>query len=267
MVRLKFELRRLGHWIAQRSVLVIAILIIAVGGLLFWFLLTGPSPNDRQLPLAIAAVTTFFAAISAVANLLQAVEIQKERIEAQRPYVLFNFEGTSRGAIYFKIENLGNSPAKDVRFEFNPAPLDHADRPLDDISLFANPISFLPPGKQIRQIIDAGHRFFKGENPTRFEITVRYFSVHGAAYSEKITHDLEYMKQATIPSKTTEDSLEDMSEELKDIKQILKRVTGSKSLRVESRTSYFERLSTARETNEQASLWSGLLEWVRNFRP
>jgi hypothetical protein len=266
MQRLLFKIRQILYWFSQRSAFIVALLIFGVGVILIWYLVSDFSSSVGQSTLAIAVITTFFAAISAVANLLQAVEVQKERIDTLRPYIIFNFEGTSGGAIYFKIQNLANSPARDIVFEFNPAPIDHANRPLDQLSLFQHPISFLPPGGQIRQIIDAGHRFFNDERPIRFEITVRYLSVYSGAYSETIIHDLEYMKQATIPGRTLEESLDDLAKELKKINRRFQSISNSDSLRVEPRTQYVHRIENDFRRRHRGSIFKRIMTWFQKLR-
>ena len=133
------------YWFSQRSAVVITVLLFAVGTLLVFYLVAGFIPTREWVAIGISTIAVFFAAISAIANLLQAVETQKQRESQERPYIIAYFEGMSSGVICFVVKNAGNSPAKNITLQFDPPPVDFANRPLDKVSLFANPITFLPP--------------------------------------------------------------------------------------------------------------------------
>jgi hypothetical protein len=207
--------RNVAYWLSRRSTLVIAILFLALGVLVAYFLATGFSSQQAQAIVGIAAVSAFFAAVSAVANLLQAVEVQRQRELRERPLVTAYFEGSSKAAVYFVVENSGNSPALDLSLRFEPAPTHFSGRTLDQDSTFARPIPFLPAGKSLRQIIDAGHRFLAEGRPTRFSVALAYSGIQGSSYSDKFDHDVEWMKQATVPEKSIEDHLEEIAKILK----------------------------------------------------
>jgi len=207
--------KNLAYWLSRRSTLVVAILFLALGILFAFFLATGFSSQQTQAVIGIAAVSAFLAAVSAVANLLQAVEAQRQRELQERPYITAYFKGSSKGAVYFVVENSGNSPALNLSIRFAPAPTDFSGRTLDQVSPFAKPIPFLPAGGSLRQIIDAGHAFLAEGKPTRFTITIAYSGVQGVSYSDHFDHDVEWMKQATLPDKSIEDHLEEITKILK----------------------------------------------------
>jgi uncharacterized protein (UPF0333 family) len=207
--------RSVLYWLSQRSTLVVTALLIALGVLVAYFLTVGFSSSQAQAVIGIASVSAFLAAISATANLLQAVEVQRQRELMQRPYVTASFEGSSKGLIYLLIQNSGNSPARDVRLAFDPAPRDFSGRPLDQVSVFSRPITFLPPASSVRQLIDAGNKLLADGQPTRFRVTISYQSIEGRQYSERVDHDIEWMKQATVPEKSAQDYLEEISKYLK----------------------------------------------------
>jgi ABC-type multidrug transport system fused ATPase/permease subunit len=100
-------------WLTQRSIIIISILIIGVGILLICFISTGSS-STGNIAIGIASISAFLAAISAIANLLSAVEAQKQRENNERPYIQGYFDSSNSGAIYFTIQNFGNSPTIDV---------------------------------------------------------------------------------------------------------------------------------------------------------
>ena len=265
-MKTKSRIKRTLQWISRRSVFVITVLLFAVVILLFWFLSAGFSPTNEQAIVGIAAITAFLAAVSAIATLLQAVEVQKQRENLERPYVTAYFDGTSSGAISLVIENSGNSPALDVTFIFDPSPVDFAKRPLNEVSLFSSPISFLPAGKVIRQIIDAGYRFLEEGKPTKFSIAIKYSSIFGDRFNDNIDHDLEYLKQATLPGKTVEDYLKKISEELERLTLHIKNAQGSTSFLVETPAEYSSRMQQLRNRQIEITgikkLLHNILSWL-----
>ena len=237
--------RRFKHalqWIGKRGSFFVAILFLGVAVLLLWFLNNAYTQTNTSVAIAIAAISAFFAAVSSVASLLQAVEIQRQRENQERPYVIVYFDATNRGGMYFIVENSGNSPAVDVLFEFTPVPIDFAGRPLNQVSLFQKPISFLPPGKIYRQIIDASFKFLAEGKPTQYRIKTTYSSIYNEMFTDIIEFDLSYLKQATLPGKSIEENLEDISKQLKDLHTLLNSAKGMNSLLVESPEQYQKRV-------------------------
>lgn len=236
------------QWFAQRSIFIVTALLVTVGALLIWFLVAGFSPTTTNVSIGIAAISVMLAAISSIANLLQAVEVQKQRESQERPYVTAYFDGTSGGLVFFVVENFGNSPALNVTIQFKPAPIDFAGRPLNRVSVFKRPISFLPPGKSLRQAVDVGHRFLAEGKPTVFAVSISYTSVHHYVYKESLKYDIAYLKQATLPRKSVAENLESISKKLGDLVSLLKTAQGMNSFLVETPEQYYERLQ--RETSE-----------------
>lgn len=203
------------QWVARRSAILFTALLFGIAIFLIWALMSGVSFNEKTTTI-IATISIFFAAVSAFASLLQAVVAQKQKEDQERPYIVAYFEAANNGAFYFVIENVGNSPAYDLKMKFTPSPVDYADRPLNEISLFSNPITFLPAGKSLRQIVGVTFRFFEKNNPANFSVGITYKSVYGDLFSESIVHDLEYLRQLTLPGKLTNDYLKEISEHMKN---------------------------------------------------
>lgn len=261
-MKAKTRLKRFFHWFAKRSVLFVTVFLFGVATVMLCFFSVGLNPNNERAVIGIAVVAAFLSAISAVATLVQAVETQKQREELERPYVIAYFDATNNGALYFVIENSGNSPALDVRFKFDPSPIDHAGRALDTISLFANPISFLPTGKVIRQIVDASHRFLEDGKALKYEVSIKYYSAFGDKFSESIEHDLEYLKQTTLPIKTTNDYLKEISKELEKLSNSVSKAQGFNSFLVETPTKYSSRVKTMRDRRNKPK---GVIELLKDF--
>jgi hypothetical protein len=119
--------------------------------------------------------------------------------------VVAYFEGDSRGFISLAFENIGNSPAYNVRFHFHPDPINYNGQRLGSLSVFAYPISFLPQGKRHRQIINRGNVMLAGDEPTKYSITTSYESPEGEKYEDARDHDIAFMKEEITPPKTIED--------------------------------------------------------------
>jgi hypothetical protein len=216
------KLKHIWQEIAKRGIFIIAVLLLGVSVLFTWVLVTGFSQSQATIAIGIAAVSAVFAAISSIAGLMQATEVQRQRENQERPYVTAYFEGTNRGGLYLEIQNAGNSPAVDVTFKFEPQPIDFAGRKLGEVSLFKKPISFMPQGKVYRQIIDTSNKFLADGKPTKYQIRIIYNSVSGQLFDESTDYDLDYLKQSTVPGKTTEENLEDIAKQLKDLTEAIK---------------------------------------------
>jgi hypothetical protein len=246
--------------INRHGKLIITILIIGIGVLWVWFLVSGFSPSAIQISIVIATISALFAAISSIANLIQAMETERQRRNQERPYITAYFDASSNSLIYFVVENSGNSPAINVILSIDPIPTDHAGRKLNEVSFFTQPVSFVPAGKMIRQIVDVGSRFLAKDKPVNFEIIIEYSSVYGESYREKVVQNLEYLRQTTLPGKSVEDNLAEITKELNDLKSILKGVEHSGSLHIEAPAQYINRLEQVR-LDEQDLPW-----WRKNLK-
>lgn len=257
--------RRLKHiWqeIAKRGIFVIAILLLSISVLFTWFLAAGFSQSQTTVAIGIAAISALFAAISSIAGLMQATEVQRQRENQERPYITAFFEATNRGGLYLEIQNAGNSPAVDVTFKFEPEPVNHAGKKLSEISLFQKPISFMPQQKTYRQIIDSSFKFLAEGKPTKYRIRIVYSSVSGHLFDEVTDFDLDYLKQSTLPGKTTEENLEDISKHLKEVTDILKSARGMNSFLVETPDQYHVRLQAMHDERKSLPRWKMI---IRSF--
>lgn len=227
------KIKRFLLWLSQRSVTFFSVLIIGVGILLIWLISTSSSTKEN-IAIGIASISAFLAAISAVANLLSAVEAQKQRENNERPYIQGFFDSGNSGVIYFTIQNFGNSPAFDVTVKFGVAPIDFANRPLGEVSLFSKPISFIAPGQSYRQLVNNGFTLLAEGKPTKFDYQVSYYSSSHQKFIERIETDLSYLKQATVPGKSIEDHLSEIHKDLDSFVKDFRSVKGFGSLLVES---------------------------------
>lgn len=213
-------IRRLSIWLTDRAIIAIVVVLLLAALALFivvWRAFNTLPQEPERAALAIAAAATIFAAVGALANLVQAAVAEWQRRRAERPNVVAYFDGDSGGFIHLAFENMGNSPACNVRFHFDPDPINFQGQPLSKVSVFAYPISFLPQGKRYRQLIEAGHRFLAEGKPTKFSITTSYESPEGEQFKDTRDHDLAYLKQANTPLKTTEDHLKEIKDTLDEL--------------------------------------------------
>jgi hypothetical protein len=236
------SLRYAIFWISRRTNLAITLILLGIAISLIWFLTAGFTPNETRITIGIAVVTTFLAAVSAIANLVIAVETQRQREDSQRPFVQGYFDAENNGLLLFYIQNFGTSPAVDITVKFGVAPVDHANRPLGELSLFTKPIGFIAPGQKFRQIVDIGYRLLADGKPTNFDYTITYASLNGQKYSEKIETDLAFLKQANVPGLTIEDHLGKIQEDLQKLAKVFTDADGWGSIIIESRQERASRL-------------------------
>lgn len=258
---MKRKIKHLWYEITKRGFIVV-VFLLGFSAILIWFLVTGISPSETTIIIGISAIAAVFAAISSVATLMQATEAQKQRENQERPYITAFFEGTGRGMVYLEIQNGGNSPALNVTFDFDPQPVDFAGRKLSEVSLFQKPISFMPQGKIYRQAIEMGFRFLAEGKPTKYRVKITYSSISGELFTPSVDYDLEYLKQATLPGKTIDENLEDISKHLKDIKDIFQGVHKDNSILVQTPKEYENRFRARMDERKELPKWK---QAIRSF--
>jgi len=246
--------------IARRGILTITILIIGMGVLLVWFFASGFTPSVVQVSIGMAAISAFLAAISSVANLLQAVETERQRRNQERPYINAYFDASSNSMIYFVVQNSGNAPAINVKLSIEPVPTDYAGRKLNEVSFFSQPISFLPAGKIVRQMVGIGHQFLANDNPVNFDIRVEYSSTYGEFFREKLVQNLEYLRQTTVPGKSTEEHLAEIAKVLNDIKSIMTKVENFGALQIETPEQNNQRIEHMIDDEQDIVWWKKRLQ-------
>jgi hypothetical protein len=168
----------------RNSPWIIGFVVLVIFGVLTWLVFAGFSQNATWVAIGLAALASLFAAVSAVASLVQAFEAQKQREMSERPYVMVYFDAAYGGFLSLVITNAGNAPAVDVRIKFDPGFQIYSGESINNISLFQNPISFLPPGMLHRQLIDASHRFLEKGKPTYFKAHLEYRTPIGRCHFE-----------------------------------------------------------------------------------
>ena len=243
------------QFITRRGILIITLLIIGIGVLLIWVLVSEFSASTIQISIGIAAISSFFAAISSFANLLQAVETERQRRNQERPYINAYFDVSGYGLIYFIVQNSGNTPAINVKLSIDPIPIDYAGRKLNEVSFFSQPINFLPAGKTIQQRIDIGHQFLSNTETLNFVVKVEYSSTSGEFYKEKLDQNLEYLRQTTMPGKSIEDNLAEIVKELNEIKSVFKSAEKFGAIQIETPQQNAQRINKMARYGEEIAWW------------
>lgn len=223
-----------SRWLKKRGIVFVAFMIYLIPIFFIWGFLNQFSISEPVTTIAIAAWSALFAALGSFATLLQAIEMQKQRENFERPYVLIHFDIRNDGAIYLAVENFGNTPALNITIDFTPPIIDHRGRSVQGLSTFQKPIRFMPPKNILKQFIGVGHDFLSQGKDVNFIINVCYESPQGGSYREAHQIDLSYLRETTRPPKTLEEQLESLNKSITDLAGIFKSVKGYQALLVET---------------------------------
>lgn len=205
---------QLMKWITERARIVGAFLLFCIPVVLLYQVLRISGSNLEMLAIYIASISAIFAAVSSFATLLQAIEMQKQRRNLERPYIIADFDIASDGEISFITQNIGNSPAFDLLIKFEePVPINSRKKPLG----FLSPVKFFPPGKSMKQIWDYPHNIFKEDSPAKYRFTITYASIFHDAYKEIIEQDISFIKDIVFPERTIQQNLEHISRDIGSI--------------------------------------------------
>lgn len=195
---------------------VLVFLLVIMTALFIWFLMTDFSDERSVIIVGIAAFSSIFSAVSAIATLKQAAEAQKVRENLERPNVISHFDCDNEQYVYFNVENRGNSPAIEIEIKFHPNIERNRDPSLQRSQKISKSIDFLLPGRSIRQLVASKSQFLSSENTTKYNVTTTWSSVNGELFSNKSALDLVYLSE-NVMTKSIQESLADISNYLKEI--------------------------------------------------
>jgi hypothetical protein len=82
-------------------------------------------------------------------------EMQKQRLQTSTPNVLAYFEIDSQSLLYLIIKNAGLGVATKVNLHFTPRLQNSRQAELNDLGLLVHGIATMPPGYEIRTLIDS----------------------------------------------------------------------------------------------------------------
>lgn len=166
-------------------------------------------PSDTLTALA-AIATVAVALVAAVVAYFQVREARRLRTEQTQPFVVIDLAPNPfvPAVIDFTMKNTGTTLAKNVRFTFDP-PLETSEDKyqLKDSLLFRRGVPALPPGKELRFMLDIGHQRHAANLPNVYKVTVNCEDARGRPL-EPLTYicDLElYMPLRRLGVKNIHD--------------------------------------------------------------
>lgn len=156
-------------------------------------LVDAADPNSTDILqvvfVGLQLVVLVAAAIFARRQLNEAKQLREEQT---RPFVVLDLESEEPPFFFLAVKNIGTTMARDVRFEFDPpaeSTIDHAN--LDNLKMFREGISTLPPGKEIKTLFDSAIQRHPAQLPEVYDVRVRYTDQERRKqYSE--TMDLDF---------------------------------------------------------------------------
>jgi hypothetical protein len=153
-----------------------------------------------------------------------AMESQTESIT--RPYITITHTQSSNTMVSLSIANTGKSNAQNLRLQIDKdfLQLGGQDSNLADLFVFQNTIATFPPNAQLRFPLHSSLVLRESENnpqtPSLFSITATY-SFAGKTVVEKTVLDLRMYKGIWMPHQTIEESLSQLTVEMKELKELV----------------------------------------------
>jgi hypothetical protein len=104
------------------------------------------------------------------------------------------------GKLFVTIENIGQGPAHNVSVSFDPELQGvRGTVQVSNLTLFKS-LDFLPPGKEIRTLLDVTSAYFDRNEPTDISVTIHFESDDGTRLQRKLNHDLRIFRGTTSSS-------------------------------------------------------------------
>jgi hypothetical protein len=120
---------------------------------------------------------------------------------ALRPDVIVDFS-VDRGLLFVLVHNIGGAAAYQVVTRFDqPFHGLGGRKDLSRLALFKS-LLFLPPGKQISQLVDHLDAYFHRDEPTLLTATLTYADRDGRRYKDVVPHDLSIYRDLVEPLPT-----------------------------------------------------------------
>jgi hypothetical protein len=164
-------------------------------------------------------------------------EAKQLRSDQTRPYVVVyaDLSKVARSLIDLVVENVGQTPARDVSIEFSPklkSSLGGGEHPDQDRvngwAALSDGIPYLAPGQRMTHLLDSAiSRYGEGSKlPRRYEVTVSYSEIASRPRSGK--HTEKYVIDIGVwfgSHYTTEYGIHDIGRTLKDMAETIGRWT------------------------------------------
>jgi len=223
-----------GRWVV--GLLVLVIVLIGVLAVSLWFL-----KPDAVSPF-VAVVAVLISSVGSFGAWFTIREMQLDRAERNRPWVVVDFPGNSFGAIHCRVRNMGPGLARTVSLDFDPVPIDVMGNRLTDLSIFQTPMPILAPGAEVRQLFYFGSELFKEDVPRQFTVTVSYEGEAGFKGEGEFYIDLEQYRGHTLPPATVEEHLGKLEREIEKLVSHIRNVSPHGSLIVETFDEHGDRM-------------------------
>ena len=171
------------------------------------------------------------AAVAGVLVWLQVRQGRQVRDDQTRPYVIVDFE--FRGTLVaIAVENIGTTPAREVRFRFAP-PLQRPTRDgLDEVAIFVEGVPMIAPARRILIPYGDGPSLFSEDSNARlrYEVHLEYTDLGGKKryIDPPLILDLAPYKHSLVGR----DDLHQIYQNLKGVKELMKSWTSDRRLKV-----------------------------------
>lgn len=127
-----------------------------------------------------------------------AAETPQPAAPSVRPDVIVDFS-VDRGLLFVLVHNIGGASAYQVVTRFDqPFNGLGGRKDLSRLALFKS-LLFLPPGKQISQLVDHLDAYFQRDEPTLLTATLTYADRDGRRYKDVVPHDLSIYRDLVEP--------------------------------------------------------------------
>jgi hypothetical protein len=122
-------------------------------------------------------VTALVAIIAAGFAWAQVRHARRLREDQAQPFVVVSFQPSAvwANAINLVVENIGNTAARNVKFDFNEPPTSKArSRDITQAALFKNGLAVMPPGMRFETLFDLTHQRQGSDLPMSYTVTVSF---------------------------------------------------------------------------------------------
>lgn len=175
--------------------------------------------------VAIVGVQLLVLSLAALVGWNQVREARRLREQQSRPFVVIDFDVERAVETYLEVCNLGNSLARDVKFEIAPQLESAVEVPVEKFKMLNEGISTLAPGKRLRTFFDIGFKRIQSDLPMSYTAIIRYSDQDRKRSFEEVV-DLDLGQFLYLESPTRRD-VHDVNERLKEISETLGKLTWS----------------------------------------
>lgn len=135
---------------------------------------------------AIAALATLVVvALTARYAAEQINEAKATRLDQSRPYIVVSIVLEQQHIFMLSVENVGKTPARNVRVQFREQPRSTL-KDIEDVRMLKEPIPTMPPGQKFRAYWEPSFQVFSESkpypHPLTYRVDVAYEDHHGHSF-------------------------------------------------------------------------------------